>query len=188
MRILVAEDDAISRLVLVSRLKKLGHEVRAAKDGRDAWLSYLLVHPSLIITDWMMPEMSGLELCRRIRDNNRRHYAYIIMLTALSGKERFVEGMKAGADDFVTKPIEPLELQARLKVAERILDLQAEIRTLEGLLPICMYCKKIRGEANEWQPLQTYVTDRTEMGFTETLCPECRAREQELAQLSGAGS
>jgi len=188
MRILVAEDDAISRMVLVSRLKKLGHEVRAAKDGREAWLSYLLVHPSLVVTDWMMPEMSGLELCRRIRANNRRHYAYIIMLTALSGKERFVEGMRAGADDFVTKPIELLELQARLKVAERILDLQAEIHTLEGLLPICMYCKRIRGDVNEWHSLQTYVTDRTEMGFAETLCPECRDREQENAPILGKGS
>ena len=178
MKILIAEDDAISRMVLVSRLKRLGHEVHAARDGRDAWLSYMLVHPRLVITDWMMPEMSGLELCQKIRSSKRRNYAYIIMLTALSGKERFVEGLKAGADDFVTKPIEPRELEARIKVAERILGLQAEIHHLEGLLPICMYCKRIRDDASQWQPLEEFVSERTELAFAEMLCPTCRAQEQ----------
>ena len=178
MKILVAEDDAVSRLVLVSRLTKLGHEVHPAEHGRDGWYTYLRVRPRLIITDWMMPEMDGLELCRKVRTENRQHYTYIIMLTALSGKERFLQGMNAGADDFVTKPIEPLELQARLTVAERILNLQTEIYELEGLLPICMYCKRIRDDKDDWHQLESFVGERTDMEFAETLCPECRAEEQ----------
>jgi sigma-B regulation protein RsbU (phosphoserine phosphatase) len=183
VKILIAEDDAVSRLVLVSRLKKLGHEVHPAEHGKDAWYTYLRVRPRLVITDWMMPEMDGLELCRKIRAEHRHHYAYIIMLTALSGKERFLQGMNAGADDFVTKPIEPLELQARLTVAERILNLQTEIYQLEGLLPICMYCKRIRDDEDHWHELETYVGERSEMEFAETLCPECRAEETMQAQL-----
>jgi DNA-binding response OmpR family regulator len=177
MKILVAEDDAVSRLVLVSRLAKLGHEVHPAEHGKEGWYTYLRVRPRLIITDWMMPEMDGLELCRKIRAEHRHHYAYIIMLTALSGKDRFMEGMNAGADDFVTKPIEPLELQARLTVAERILNLQTEISQLEELLPICMYCKRIRDDDNHWHELESFVEERTHMEFAETLCPECRAAE-----------
>jgi DNA-binding response OmpR family regulator len=173
MKVLIAEDDAVSSFVLAARVRKMGHDVLTATDGNSAWTIYQREHTRLVITDWMMPEMDGLELCRRIRSVEHRAYTYVILLTALSGRERYFEGMKAGADDFVTKPMEPDGLQARLRVAERVVHLQQDVAQLEGLLPICSYCKKIRDDTNLWHPLESYMGEKTETAFEHTLCPEC---------------
>jgi phosphoserine phosphatase RsbU/P len=173
MKVLVAEDDAVSSYVLAARVRKMGHDVLTAADGAIAWDLYQQEHPRLVITDWMMPGVDGLELCRRIRGAETRMYTYIILVTALSGKEKYFEGMEAGADDFVTKPLDPDGLQARLRVAERVVSLQQDVNQLEGLLPICVYCKKIRDADDLWHPLETYVGEKTETEFTQTLCPEC---------------
>jgi DNA-binding response OmpR family regulator len=173
MKILVADDEAVSRLLVARTLTKLGHEVVEAANGRDAWWSYQRDAVQLVIADWMMPYINGLELCRMIRAENRPRYTYIIMLTALGGKGSFLEGMAAGADDFMTKPFDQDELSARLHVAERILSLQAEVKQLEGLLPICSYCKRIRDEANTWTRVETYISQRTEAAFSHGICPEC---------------
>jgi phosphoserine phosphatase RsbU/P len=173
MKVLIAEDDTVSSYVLAARVRKMGHEVLTAADGNDAWSIYQRERPRLVITDWMMPEMDGLELCRRIRSAEHRAYTYVILLTALSGREKYFEGMKAGADDFVTKPLEPDGLHARLRVAERVVNLQHDVTQLEGLLPICSYCKKIRDGSDLWHPLETYVGNKTETAFEHTLCPEC---------------
>jgi diguanylate cyclase (GGDEF)-like protein len=140
MKILIAEDDMTTRLVLGATLKKLGHEVTATSDGQQAWDALNNDHFPLLISDWMMPEMDGLELCRRIRAAEQRQYTYIILLTALGGKNSFLEGLDAGADDFVTKPFDEELLAARLRVAGRILALHETLRTqamfdgLTGLL------------------------------------------------------
>ncbi len=140
MKILIAEDDLTSRLVLGATLKKLGHEVTAAGDGQQAWDALAGEHFPVLISDWMMPGMDGLELCRRIRGGSDPQYTYIILLTAMGGKASFLDGMDAGADDFVTKPFDEEQLVARLRVAERILALHAKLRTqamfdgLTGLL------------------------------------------------------
>lgn len=173
MKVLIAEDDPVSSLVLSAKLKKLGYEVIPTDNGRDAWFAYQREAPRIVITDWMMPTVDGLELCRMIRADNRIQYTYIIMLTALSGKGSYVEGMTAGADDFVTKPFDMEGLKARLRVAERVLSLQSEVNQLEGLLPICSYCKKIRDDQNIWHPVETYVEHRTQTSFEQSLCPEC---------------
>jgi phosphoserine phosphatase RsbU/P len=173
MKVLVAEDDSISSFVLAARLRKMGHDVLTATDGKSAWQLYQQERPRLVITDWMMPEMNGLELCRMIRAEEGRVYTFIILLTALSGKEKYFEGMEAGADDFVTKPLDPAGLQARLRVAERVVNLQHDVSQLEGLLPICSYCKKIRDPNDLWHPLESYVGEKTETAFEQTLCPEC---------------
>jgi DNA-binding response OmpR family regulator len=185
MKILIAEDESVARLSLGAQLKALGHEVIAARDGEEAWELFGVHGPSILITDWMMPKIDGLELCRLIRSGNRAKYTFIIMLTALSGKGSYLEGMKAGADDFVTKPFDGDELSARLRVAERILSLQAEVTQLEGLLPICSYCKKIRDDNNLWQPVDQYITRRTEASFSHGICPECYENrvKPELEQL-----
>ncbi len=177
MKILIAEDDPVSSLVLSAKLKKLGYEVISAENGREAWATYQRETPRIVITDWMMPEVDGLELCKMIRDDNRLQYTYIIMLTALGGKERLIEGMTAGADDFVTKPFESEGLKARLRVAERVLSLQSTVNQLEGLLPICSYCKKIRDPENVWHPVESYVEDHTETSFEQSLCPDCAKAE-----------
>lgn len=173
MKVLIAEDDTVSSYVLAARVRKMGHEVLTAADGNCAWATYQREHPRLVITDWMMPEMDGLELCRRIRSVEHRAYTYIVLLTALSGREKYFEGMDAGADDFVTKPLETDGLQARLRVAERVVNLQQDVNRLEGLLPICAYCKKIRDGADVWHPLESYMGEKTETAFKHTLCPEC---------------
>ncbi len=188
MNVLIAEDDAVSRGVLVSILKALGHEVHAAENGQEAWDMFLVGPPRVVLTDWMMPQMDGPELCRKIRSSQRISYTYIILVTALGEKGFYVEGMEAGADDFVTKPFKREEMAARLKVAERILGLQEEVSRLKGLLPICAYCKRIRDENSIWHALEAYVEERIDASFTPALCPDC-AQENVVAPLPhGAGN
>ena len=127
MKILIAEDDDISRLMLNSALTNLGHDVHAATNGREAWDAWNGGEFPLIISDWMMPDLDGLEFCRRIRAERRANYTYIILLTARSGKTNYLEAMTAGADDFITKPFEKDAFAARVRVAERILELHANL-------------------------------------------------------------
>ncbi len=174
MRVLVAEDDALARRVLTSVLEGLGHEVTATPDGREGWGAFEQRSFPVVISDWVMPDLDGLELCRRIRRADRTKYTYVILLTSLAGKGHYLEGMEAGADDFLTKPLDPDELRVRLRVAERIVGLQAEVRQLEGLLPICSYCKRIRGEGDAWTRIETYIASRTDATFTHGICPECK--------------
>jgi phosphoserine phosphatase RsbU/P len=173
MKILIAEDDSVSRLILLKRLKKTGHTLFAREDGESAWNSFLVERPQLVITDWMMPKVDGLDLCRLIRAHGQEKYVYIILLTALTGKKNYHEAMDAGADDFLNKPVDMDELTARLCVAGRILTLRTEMRQMEGLLPICSYCKRIRDEKNTWQPIEGYISNRTEATFSHGCCPSC---------------
>src|SRR5262245_28331684 len=117
MRVLIAEDDRDSRELLNWLLVKLGYEVVSAENGEQAWNAFRREHFRIVISDLLMPDMDGLELCRRIRSAKLQKYTYVILLTALIGKKDYLEGMDAGADDFVTKPFDPDELKARLRVA-----------------------------------------------------------------------
>jgi two-component system cell cycle response regulator len=133
MKILVAEDDRDSRELLCWLLKKLGYEVVATEDGKKAWEAFRRGRFRLVISDVLMPELDGLELCRRIRRHKQSKYTYVIIITALIGKKDYLEGMEAGADDFVTKPFDPDELKARLRVAERILSFQEQAAAAEEI-------------------------------------------------------
>jgi two-component system, cell cycle response regulator len=128
VNILIAEDDATSRLVLGATLRKLGHTVTAVSNGRDAWNAWRGGEVSLIISDWMMPEIDGLDLCRMIRAEHGLQYTYIILLTSRNGRESHLGGIDSGADDFITKPFDEGLLAARLHVAARILDLHEKLR------------------------------------------------------------
>jgi DNA-binding response OmpR family regulator len=189
MKILIAEDDDASRLVLVERLKKLGHEVVSAENGKEAWDAFLASPPQVVITDWMMPLMDGLELTRRVRENPRPGYTYVIIFTALDSKVGYFEGMSAGADDFMTKPCEIVDLNMRLRVAERILSLQNEVEQLQGLLSICPRCKRIRDDHGEWHAVESFMTERTEADLSHGVCPECYAAVagEEKGQLKNYG-
>jgi two-component system NtrC family sensor kinase len=124
-RILIAEDDATMRHILAGVLKKLGYEVTAASDGTEAWeILRKSDAPKLLILDWVMPGMDGLSLCRKIRETQTGGYIYIIMLTAQESRKDVLEGFEAGADDYLVKPIDPDELKARLKVGQRVLELE----------------------------------------------------------------
>jgi sigma-B regulation protein RsbU (phosphoserine phosphatase) len=179
MQILVAEDDGVSRVVLSTKLKELGHEVLEARDGSEAWARHQEEHNRLIITDWMMPGMDGGELCQLVRAQVDKPYTYIIVLTSLSSKGSYLEAMDAGADDFLTKPVDMDELTARLRVAERVLALQTEVQLMQRLLPICMYCKKIRDkdasweDQSSWQELEAFVAEKTDVQFSHGICKDC---------------
>jgi DNA-binding response OmpR family regulator len=173
VKILTAEDESVSRLALTTQLKKLGHDVLASSNGEEAWEIFRTRHPELVITDWIMPKLDGLELCRLIRETVREKYTYIIVLTSFGGKGYYLEGMNAGADDFVTKPFDIDELRARLAVAARILKLQDEVKVLEGLFPMCSYCKRIRDSTDHWLPMDQYITENTDASISHSICPHC---------------
>jgi sigma-B regulation protein RsbU (phosphoserine phosphatase) len=127
VRILVVDDDEAIRILLTSRLRSLGHELATAADGSQAW-ELLAQQPfDLVVCDWNMPAMNGLELCRRIRQSEWPSYLYVILCTAMNQKADFLAGMEAGADDFVVKPIDFADLRVRVRAADRILRLQSEL-------------------------------------------------------------
>jgi phosphoserine phosphatase RsbU/P len=189
VRILIAEDDAVSRRLLEATLTKWGYEVISTSDGLQA-LEVLCQPdaPSLAILDWMMPGMDGAEVCLKAREMAADRSLYIILLTAKGRKEDIVEGLTAGADDYIVKPFDRSELKARMNAGERILRLQAElssrvkelelaltnVKLLQGLLPICCYCKKIRNDQNYWEQVDSYIADHSEAQFTHGICPDCR--------------
>jgi len=173
MNLLLAEDDAVARLTLSAVLKGLGHEVTEAEHGAEAWANLQLGYFPIVISDWSMPEIDGPELCRRLRARPTDRYTYFLLITATGGKKRYLEGMEAGADDFIPKPIDMDELRARLKAAERILGLRQHVQQLEGLLPMCAYCKRIRDASEKWESIERYVEERSEAQFSHGYCPDC---------------
>jgi phosphoserine phosphatase RsbU/P len=191
VRVLIAEDDPVSSRYLEAALRKWGYQVAIAKDGGEAW-RILKNHdpPPLAILDWMMPETDGLELCRKIRGTPQLARTYVILLTARTGLGNAVAGLEAGADDYVTKPFDRKELRARVHVGERVARLQAslaerigqledaltKVKQLQGLLPICAYCKKIRDDRNYWRQVESYLTEHSDLQFSHGICPECYAK------------
>ena len=189
MRILAVEDDASSRKILVQALIRLGHEVIEAAHGEDA-LKILdeTDPPRVVVSDWMMPGIDGLELVRRVRSRLNADYTYFILLTARTADDSNQrESIEAGVDDFLTKPVDLTELWMRLRVAERILRFTTQVRQLEAFLPICSYCKKVRDDQNYWQQIETYINARTGSEFSHSVCPDCynRVIAPELKKLRG---
>src|SRR5439155_26968369 len=129
--ILMSEDERDSRELLCWILEKLGNQVVATENGKEAWEVFRRGCFRLVISDVLMTIFDGLELCRRIRKHKQSKYTYVIIITALIGKKDYLEGMEAGADDFVTKPFDPDELKARLRVAERIISFQEQAAAAE---------------------------------------------------------
>ena len=127
MNILIAEDDTVSLRFLQKEIEHLGHTAFPADNGLAAWKIYLKEDINLIIADWIMPDLDGLALCRNIRSSSKAGYAYFILLTAKNRKEDIINGLEAGADDYVTKPLDKEEIRVRIRAAERILDFQREL-------------------------------------------------------------
>jgi len=190
MKILIAEDDHISRKVLRLTLQQLGHEVIIAEDGAQAWKIFDEEPVRIVVSDWMMPGLDGLELCRRIRDRPQTPYTYIIMLTAAhTTSDDYSLAMQSGIDDFLIKPLNREMLRTRLHVAERILRYSTEINVLQDLIPICAYCHNVRDGADYWERVDSYIAARTGTRFSHTACPACYAEQIRILdgkQLSAA--
>ena len=192
-RILIAEDHYVSRHLLERNLSNWGFSVVSAEDGEAA---YQILSsegtPSIAILDWIMPKLDGAEVCQRVRALKDRPYVYLLLLTAKSQKEEIAAGLEAGADDYVIKPFDPDELRARLKVGQRVVNLErtlarkvmdlekalSEVRKLKELLPICMYCKSIRDDKDYWHHIEEYIHSETGTDFTHGICPKCLAKVQ----------
>jgi phosphoserine phosphatase RsbU/P len=188
MKILIVEDEAISLEALRLKAIDWGYSVETAMDGAEAWSALHEEDPAnILILDLMIPEMDGITLTNKLRAERPKHPLYVIILTARSTKKDKVQGLLAGADDYLTKPFDAEELQARLKVAERVIGLQRElgdrvlqleqalsqVKQLEGMLPICSYCKRVRDDQNYWHQIEEYVTHHSQALFSHSICPEC---------------
>lgn len=173
MKILIAEDDPISSELLTRTLEGFGHDVTICVDGEDAWSRYQEEPHRIIISDWLMPKINGLDFCRRVRSRPNSAYTYFILLTANVQTDAYREGMDAGADDFLTKPLDRDQIWMCLRVAQRILKYTQQITLLENLLPICSYCKKVRKEKGYWQQVESYFAERTGTIFSHDVCPDC---------------
>lgn len=188
MRVLIAEDDPVSRGLVTATMERAGHDVVAAEDGERAWqLLQRSDAPRLVVLDWMMPGIDGVELCRRLRERAEGEYFYVILLTTKTQQQEILEGLQAGADDYLTKPYDPHELRLRVRAGERILELQStlrnnveelqraldEVKQLQGLLPMCMHCKSIRDEENVWHRMESYISRRAGVRFSHGLCRNC---------------
>jgi phosphoserine phosphatase RsbU/P len=191
MKILIAEDDPVSRRLLQAALVKWGYEVIVTTNGKEAWeVLRQPGAPSLLVLDWLMPETDGVEVCRQARETPALKSAYIILLTSRGSKEDIVQGLQAGADDYVTKPFDHGELRARVQVGSRVVQLQsaladrvkeleeaiANVKQLQGLLPICSYCKKIRDDGNYWHRVESYIAGHANVRFSHGICPECTSK------------
>ena len=188
MRILVAEDEPVSRHILERALAAAGHEVTAVVNGAEALRALLAADaPKLAVLDWTMPEMDGVDVIRRVRALPSDQPPYLIVLTARDDLDSILVALENGANDFVTKTHDIRELVSRVQVGGRVVGLQAElarrveeaeralahIKRLQGLLPICSYCKKIRNDQDYWQDIEHYVQEHTEADFSHGVCPGC---------------
>jgi len=187
MRVLVADDEPMGVLMLSRSLERWGLEVVVARDGEEAWRMIQDGGIAMAILDWMMPGADGPEVCRRIRKDERYAHMHLILLTARNSRADVVAGLDAGADDYLIKPFDPEELRARVHVGIRVLTLQdrlaervaelqealTNVKQLSGLLPICSYCKRIRGDENYWERVESYLTEHTDAKFSHGICPEC---------------
>ncbi|MCI0457433.1 MAG: response regulator transcription factor [Gemmataceae bacterium] len=198
MKILIAEDERMSRVLLESVLTEWGYQPVGTSDGVEAWQVLQAEDaPKMAVLDWGRPGLDGLEVCRRVREKQAPEPTYLILLTGRDAQADVVAGLQAGANDYVTKPFDPEELRARLQVGRQVVELQhslaarvreleealAQVQRLQGMLPICSYCKKVRDDHNYWQQVETYFLDHSEVRFSHSICPDCL--EGQLKAFSG---
>ena len=192
-RVLVADDDRLERELLTRSLQRWGYEVLAVEDGHAALDAAAgNPRPAMAIIDWEMPGLDGLGVCAAIRQNPLLSTMYVIMLTGRASRGERIAGLEAGADDYIVKPFDTSELRLRLRVGERVTSLQqklaarvdeleealARIKSLQGLLPICSYCKRIRTDEDYWEQVESYISAHSDAVFSHGICPTCFDRVQ----------
>lgn len=189
MKLLVAEDEFTTRVTVQVVLEQWGYQVEAVDNGTEAWRVLSREDgPEIAILDWEMPEIDGLEVCRRIKELERRNPVYIILLTGRDAKNDILQGFAAGADDYMTKPFDDNELRARVRVAERLVRVQAQlvqsneelqrvlnhIDILQANVPVCVVCHKIQNDQESWLSLPRYIEEGEDNRFSFEICPNCR--------------
>jgi DNA-binding response OmpR family regulator len=148
MKVLIADDDDVSRYILQEILQALGYEVTACRDGSQAWEKYLEGNFRLVISDWMMPNVDGMELCRKIREEMRADYSYFILQTSVHEKQALLAGLEFGADNYLLKPFDINDLKIRLKIANRVLALQTNVQALQKTVSNCSVCAEEHGDTS----------------------------------------
>lgn len=176
LKILALEDQPVAGLLLHAELKALGHEVDLVEDGTQAWIQFVTGGYRVVVSDWRMPGINGLDLCQMIRREGGS-YVYFILISAqpLSAENRKT-AREAGVDDFISKPVKPDELELRLHVAERILAMTAKISLLESQIPVCRYCRKVRVDAAHWVEFEKYLKEQHGSSISHGVCLECQER------------
>jgi phosphoserine phosphatase RsbU/P len=189
MKVLIAEDDDVARKLLEAIVRGMGHELVACSAGDQAWR---VLHesdpPKVAVLDVQMPGLSGIQISRLLAERGDENPVHVILATGRTSREDVIAGLASGAADYIKKPFDRLELEARIRIAVQTVALRvelarrlaelgaatAEIKVLQGLLPICSYCKKIRDEGDAWRPMETYIAGHSEAHFTHSICPDCR--------------
>ncbi|MDP2874745.1 MAG: response regulator [Holophaga sp.] len=174
--LILAVDDTPENLKLLAEiLETYEYDAAFAMDGLEALTFVQQEKPELILLDVLMPGMDGFEVCRRLKADPTTAAIPVIFLTAKTETEDIVKGFEVGAVDYVTKPFKIAELIARVRTHVELFRARVEIRTLRGMLPTCAHCKKIRDDQGKWQPIEVYISDRTEAEFSHGYCPTCQA-------------
>jgi phosphoserine phosphatase RsbU/P len=196
IKVLVVEDDPFFQRVLTKRLQAEGYQVFSVGDGREGMKAIVSLEPDLVISDWMMPEVDGLELCQSVKTGLKEAAPYFILLTAKGEISNKLLALDTGADDYLVKPCDQGELMARVRAGLRIVILAQELRATvqdlnaanaelqsarseverltHELLPICAFCRKVRDADGHWHSLEDYVAHCTQSDFTHGICPTCR--------------
>lgn len=184
--VLIAEDDPVSARILQAALSKFGYKPVIARHGTEAWETFDREQVRVVVSDWMMPGLDGLALCEKVRARPQTPYTYFILLTAnQTSAHNYELASAAGVDDFLTKPLDREAIRIRLRVAERILKYTAEIRQLQEMIPICVYCRKVRDENDYWDLVESYIQKETGSRFSHGACPECYGKELQHLELTG---
>ncbi len=200
LKILVAEDHSATRDTLAFLLQRHEYEVVLAGDGLTAHEALDEPDgPCIALLDWMLPGMTGLEVCKKLQHEQSGRLIYFIIITARDSRDDLQQAFDAGADDFIRKPCEAAELLARIRSGKRVIDLEhrlsarvkevehalKNVQQLQRLLPICMYCKKVRDDSQYWQEIDEYIHVHTGTDFSHGICPACMA-ELESGGMEGA--
>jgi phosphoserine phosphatase RsbU/P len=202
-RVLIADDDQFSLKLLEHILGSCGLEIETCRDGEEALASILAENdaPHVAILDWNMPGLDGVEICERLKKHANKPHTFLLMLTGRDDRADIVRALQSGADDYLAKPAHKDELRARVMNAVRMVDLQltlarrvteleeamTNVKLLQGLLPICTYCKNVRNDDNYWQKVDAYFSEHSELRFSHGICPHCYDTivEPQLQKLEG---
>ena len=186
--ILTADDDGVTRHAMVHAIEACGWRALPVATGDDALAALSQPDgPLIAILDWIMPGLAGVDVCRRLQQVPRAVRPDVIMATVRDQTSEVIVALDAGADDYMIKPLDPHELQARVRVGLRMVALQqtlssrvaelrhalSHVKELRGLLPICAFCKRIRDDHNYWQTVEEYLTERTDVSLSHGFCPKC---------------